>query len=237
MRTELAQYYQSKNPSVNLKYTTTANENVLFQIDGTKLLLRDINVFPEVNVNARQIIKDIQQVLLVNNTMGATLPDIAKIRQVSDLADLNDKLGEIEQRMQSEKSQEMQQADQQHQQQLQQEEMLKEKEWEHEDIQNEKDRQAKILIAEITSSAKAAATMNPDTSESAYQDAQANLQQQQQWTEQMNFDRTKHANDLAEKQKDRELQEKKVQAENMRTREEMHVKRLAATKKPTTPKK
>jgi hypothetical protein len=169
--------------------------------------------------------------------MGATLPDIAKIRQVSDLADLNDKLGEIEARMQSEKQQEMQQQQQQHQAELEQEESLKEKEWAHEDIQNEKDRQSKILIAEITSSAKAAATMSPDTSESAYQEAQANLQQQQQWTEQMNFDRTKHANELAEKQKDREMELKKVSAEEHRTRAELQVKRMAVTKKPAPNKK
>jgi len=231
MRTELAQYYQSKNPSINLKYTTTNNQNILFQIDSTKLLLRDINVFPEVNVNARQIIKDIQQVLLVNNTMGATLPDIAKIRQVSNLADLNDKLGEIESRMQQEKQQELQQSQEQHEQELQQEEMLKEKEWAHQDIQNEKDRQSKILIAEITSSAKAAATMSPDESEGAYQQAQENLQKQQQWTEQMNFNRTKHANEMAEKQKDREIAQKKVEAEEKRTAEMLKVKKLEMTKK------
>jgi len=230
MRTELAQYYQSKNPSVSLQYTTTSNQKIQFNIDGTKLLLRDLNIFPMVNVNARQILKDIQQVLLVNNTMGATLPDITKIRQVEDLAELNDKISEIEARLQKEKEQELQQQQQQHQEELAQEEKLKQMEWDHQDIQNEKERQAKILIAEIVSSGRAATTMSPDVSESAYQDAQKNLQQQQQWTDQMNFDREKHYNEIQDRQKDRELQQKKIDAENMRTREELHIKRTAASK-------
>ena len=53
----------------------------------------------------------------------------------------------------------------------------------------------------------------------------------------MNFNRTKHANEMAEKQKDREIAQKKVEAENFRTREELKVKHLQINKKPTTQKK
>ena len=232
MRTELAQYYQSKNPSVQLQYVTTGNEKVVFNIDGTNLLMRDINVYPIVKVNARQILSNIKQLLLTNNTTGATIFDLGRLLQIDDLADLNDNLKQIEQRSQQEKQQEMTQEQQQHEQMLAQQEQLAEKEWTHQDIQNEKDRQAKILIAEIMSSGRAASTNDPAESEGAYQDAMDKMQEQQQWTEQMNFDRQKHADDTKLKQDTLKIQQQKVQAENMRTREELHAQRKKDSQKP-----
>ena len=41
MRTDLAQYYHSNNPSTRLTYVTSADEKVNFSIEGTDLLLRD----------------------------------------------------------------------------------------------------------------------------------------------------------------------------------------------------
>lgn len=231
MRTELAQYYQSRNPSVNLQYVTTNNEKIVFQIDGTHLLLRDFNVKVQNRVNARQILKNIQQMLLTNNTTGATIFDLGKLLQIEDLADLNDALKQIESRTSQEKQQELQQEQQQHEAELEQEERLKQTEWQHQDIQNEKDRQNKILIAEITSAARAATGKPPEKSEGAYTEALDKLQSQQQWTEQMNFDRQKHATETEEKQKDRELQTQKISAENKRTHEMMQAQRKAAAKK------
>ncbi|MBK7819474.1 MAG: hypothetical protein IPJ60_19475 [Sphingobacteriaceae bacterium] len=45
MRTDLAQYYQSTKPSVRLQYMTSNDEKVNFEMNGTDLLLRDINIY------------------------------------------------------------------------------------------------------------------------------------------------------------------------------------------------
>lgn len=45
MRTDLAQYYHSTDASVRLSYITTADEKVNFEMNGTELLMRDLNIF------------------------------------------------------------------------------------------------------------------------------------------------------------------------------------------------
>ncbi len=225
MRTELAQYYQSKNPSVQLQYVTTNNENITFQMDGTGLLMRDINVYPVVKVNARQILQNLKQMLLTNNTTGATIFDLGKLMQIDDLADLNDSLGAIQSRVQKEKQQEMQAEMQQHQEELAQEQALKEKEWEHDEIMLEKENQAKILIAEINSSGRAASTQDPVASEGEYLKAQQLLQGQQQFTEQMNFDRQKHSDETKLQEQNLKVQQGKISAEEHRTSEMLKIQR------------
>lgn len=231
MRTELAQYYQSKNPSVNLQYVTTNNEKVNFQIDGTNLLMRDINVFPTVKVNARQILSNIKQMLLTNNTTGATIFDLGTLLQIDNLADLNDSLGAIESRVKQERQQELQQEQAQHEELIAQEQALKEKEWEHEDIMLEKELQAKILIAELTSMGRAATNDEAASGVGEYMKAQEMVQGQQQFTEQMNFERQKHATDTRIQEQNMKVQQEKVRAENLRTRQmAMDKRKESATK-------
>ena len=239
MRTELAQYYMSKNPSISLQYINTSNEKITFQIDGTKLLMRDFNVRPSVKTNARQILKNIQQMLLSNNTTGATIFDLGRLLQVDDLADLNDQLKEIEQRSQQEKESELQQQQQQFQAQQEQEERLKQFEWAHDDIQQEKDRQTELLKAEIMSAGRASNATTPEDGESAYSEALDKIQSSQQWQEEMNFKKTQHSQDTLEREKDRQLEQKKIAAENNRTHADLATKRhIAATKpKPNSSKK
>ena len=43
MRTDLAQYYHSKKPSLRLQYITGNDEKINFQMNGTDLLMRDFN--------------------------------------------------------------------------------------------------------------------------------------------------------------------------------------------------
>lgn len=234
MRTELAQYYLSKNPSVSLQYVNNNNEKIIFNIDGTKLLMRDINVFPIVKVNTRQILKNIQQMLLTNNTTGATIFDIGRLLQIDDMADLNDQLKAIEDRASQEKQSEQQAQQQQFEAQLEQNEKLKQFEWTHDDIQREKDRQNELLKAEIMSAGRAAVAKPPAEGESAYLDALDKIQSSQQWAEEMNFKKTQHTQEIAERQKDREMEDKKIAAENARTHADLVTKKHIATMKPKT---
>ena len=44
MRTDLAQYYQSTNPSIRLQHMTSLDERVNFEINGEDLMLRDMRI-------------------------------------------------------------------------------------------------------------------------------------------------------------------------------------------------
>lgn len=76
---EAAQFYQSSNPLNNLQYTTEDGENVMFQIEGYKLLPRDIQVYASVKPNTKQLLQDMKKIIFENNTTGATIYDLLKI--------------------------------------------------------------------------------------------------------------------------------------------------------------
>ena len=66
MRTDLAQYYHSSNPSVRLSYITSEAEKVNFVINGTDMLLRDFNIFATTKTNHRAILDQLKQLAITN---------------------------------------------------------------------------------------------------------------------------------------------------------------------------
>ncbi|RZK64775.1 MAG: hypothetical protein EOO85_29260, partial [Pedobacter sp.] len=88
MRTDLAQYYQSKNPSVRLQYITSEDEKINFQMNGTKLLLRDLNVFCTTKTNTRMIMEKLRNLALSNNTSGASIFDLGNLIKADSTAEL-----------------------------------------------------------------------------------------------------------------------------------------------------
>lgn len=89
MRTDLAQFYQSRKPSLRLQYMTSNEEKVNFEINGTDLLSRDINVYATTRANYRALMEQMKQMVMGNNTTGATIYDLGKIMQAESLADIN----------------------------------------------------------------------------------------------------------------------------------------------------
>ena len=91
MRTDLAQFYQSTKPSVRLSYITSEAEKVNFVINGTELLLRDFNIFTTTKANHRQILEQLKQMAIQNNTTGASIALCASIsyRPVKDQLSLS----------------------------------------------------------------------------------------------------------------------------------------------------
>ncbi len=96
MRTDLAQYYHSKKPSLRLQYMTTLDEKVNFEINGTDLLLRDINVFCTTKANHRAMVEQMKQLALSNNTSGASIYDLGNIMTAESMAELTHSLKKIE---------------------------------------------------------------------------------------------------------------------------------------------
>ena len=92
MRTDLAQFYHSTKPSARLSYMTSADEKVNFEINGTDLLMRDLNIFCTTTANHRAVLRTVKQMAMQNNTTGASIYDLGKLVQSDSIAELNSAL-------------------------------------------------------------------------------------------------------------------------------------------------
>jgi hypothetical protein len=189
MRTDLAQYYQSNNPSIRLSYISTEAEKVNFTINGTDLLLRDFNIFATTKTNHRSILENLKQMALTNNTTGASIYELGNIVKADSIAEVSDILKDSETRIQEQRQQEMQQQQQMQEQAIQakaQEEQMK---LQVEMQENDKERQNKITLAEIRSAGFGSTVDINQNQESDYKDAMKEIKETTQYREQMNFKR------------------------------------------------
>jgi hypothetical protein len=108
MRTDLSQYYHSNKPSLRLQYLTTMDEKVNFEINGTELLARDLNIFISTKVNQRQVIEQIRSLAISNNTSGASIYDLGNIIKADSMAEITHVMKSIEEKTSASKQQEMQ---------------------------------------------------------------------------------------------------------------------------------
>lgn len=108
MRTDLAQYYHSNKPSVRLSYMTAADEKINFEINGTQLLGRDLNIFLSTKVNHRQIQEQIRSLALSNNAAGTSLYDLGKLVKAQSLAEIDHTLKSMEEKANQAKERELQ---------------------------------------------------------------------------------------------------------------------------------
>lgn len=213
MRTDLAQYYQSTKPSARLTYITTAAEKVNFEINGTDLLMRDLNIFSSTTANHRAVLEQLKQMAMTNNTTGASIYDLGKIVQSDSIADLNSVMKASEEKQQQQQQQEMQQQQQMQQQQIQaksEEEKLKR---EYEEGRNEKDRQKDILIAEIKAAGYGSMSDVNQNQMSDYKDAMDDIRKTEQYQTQTQLARQKESNRQMESNQKNSIEREKLQVQ------------------------
>ena len=213
MRTDLAQYYHSKKPSLRLQYMTSADEKVNFEMNGTDLLLRDINIFCTTKANQRAILEQMKQLAMSNNTAGASIYDLGNIMQTESVGELTNTLKSIER-----KTNELKQQEQQHQQQMQEQEMqtrLQEKQMQldHDMQEAEKDRRKDILIAEIKAAGYGSMQDINQNLQSDYMDALGQIQKSQEFQETMNLQNTKETNRMSNDREKAQIEREKLQAQ------------------------
>jgi hypothetical protein len=194
MRTDLAQYYNSTKPSARLTYTTTNDEKVNFQINGTSLLLRDLNIFCSTKTNSRSVMEQLKSLALNNNTTGASIYDLGNIIKADSIAELTTVLKKSE-----EKTNNIRQQEQKHQQDMQQQQIQAAQQQEmarqqYESGEKDKDRQSRIVEAEIRSAGFGATSDINQNEVSDYQDALSKIQQQQNYTDTTNLKREQEVN-------------------------------------------
>ncbi len=221
MRTDLAQYYHSKKPSVRLQYITGKDEKVNFETNGTELLMRDLNIFCTTKTNSRAIMEQLKQLALNNNTTGASIYDLGNVIKSESIAELTGVLKSAEEKTLAQK-----QAEQQQQQQLQQEMLASQERQKQMDIQfkaeqAELDRQAQLTVAQIRSAGYGASSDINQNQMSDYQDAMVNIQKQDNYQDTMNFKREQEVN-----RNNQNTQKVNIERERLQAQKEIADKQL-----------
>ena len=193
MRTDLAQFYNSTNPSVRLSYISTEAQKVNFTINGTDLLLRDFNVFATTKTNHRAILEQLKQMALTNNTTGASIFELGNIVKADSISEVTDILKDSEVRVEQQRAQDMQQQRQMQEQQLQAKAQEEQQKLQVEMQENDKDRQNDITIAEIRSAGFGAQSDINQNQVSDYQDAMKDIRETTRFQEQTNLKRDEMA--------------------------------------------
>ena len=213
MRTDLAQYYQSTNPSIRLNYITTEAEKVNFVINGTDLLLRDFNVFVTSKTNHRAVLEQLKQMALTNNTTGASIYELGNIIKSDNIAEVSDILKDTEQKMIQQRTEEMQQQREMQQAQLQQQAEEARMKLEVEQRDAELERQKDITIAEIRSAGYAAQSDINQNLVSDYRESMKDIQESTRYREQMNIKRDEMATRNTVERSKADVQKQKIAAD------------------------
>lgn len=221
MRTDLAQYYHSKKPSIRLQYITGTDEKVNFEMNGTDLLLRDLNIFCTTKTNSRAIMEQLKQLALNNNTTGASIYDLGNVIKSESIAELTGVLKAAEEKTNSQRQAEMQQQQEMQQQMLQSQEQQKQMELQFRAEQAELDRQAQITVAQIRAAGYGSAVDINKNEQSDYLDAMEKIEKQQNYQDTMNFKREQEVN-----KNNQNAQKMNIEREKLQTQREIAEKQL-----------
>lgn len=189
MRTDLAQYYYSTNPSVRLSYISSAAEKVNFVINGTDLLLRDFNVFATTKTNHRAILDQLKQLAIQNNTSGASIYDLGNIIKADSIAEVSDILKDAETKQMEVKQQEMQQQREMQEQQLQARAQEQQMKMEFEANEADKERQKDLQVAEIRAAGYGSMSDINENKVNDFQDAMKEMRKSNERREDFGFKR------------------------------------------------
>ena len=210
MRTDLAQYYNSTKPSLRLRYITNTEESKNFEMNGTELLLRDLNIFCTTKANHRAVLEQLKSLAINNNTSGASIYDLGNILKADSIAEVDTILKQSDAKMQQQRQEQMQ-----HEQQMQ-EQALKAKQdearqkMEFEAAENAKDRQARIVEAEIRSAGYGSMQDINENKQSDYADMLGQIQKTQQYQDSAGLQREKESNRMQENSSKLQLEREKL---------------------------
>jgi hypothetical protein len=221
MRTDLAQYYHSKKPNLRLQYITSKDEKVNFEVNGTELLMRDLNIFCTTKTNSRAIMEQLKQLALNNNTTGASIYDLGNVIKSESIAELTGVLKDAEQKTQQARESEMQQQQQMQQEMIESQERQKQMDLQFRAEQADLDRQNQLTVAEIRAAGYGAAVDINQNQMSDYQDALEGIRSEQRYQDQMNL---KRESELTKKEQGG--QKLQIEREKLQTQREIADKQL-----------
>lgn len=220
MRTDLAQFYNSRRPSTRLSYMTSKDEKVNFEINGTELLARDLNVFVSTKINHKQVMEQIKQMAIQNNTAGASIYDLASIVKAESMAEVTHAMKAIEQKTNAQRQEQMQHEQQMQQQQIEAQQAAQDAKQKFEAEQKMLDRQTQIQVAEIRGASFPAQDLNANE-QSDYMEALDTLEKKRQQDDLINLKREAEIN-----KNNRESQKMNIKQQEIQARQEIAEKQL-----------
>jgi hypothetical protein len=213
MRTDLAQYYASTKPSIRMQVSTTPEERVNFEINGTDLLMRDIHVYCNTKANHRSIIEQMKQLAVSNNTAGASIYDLGNIIQSDSMGTLNNVLKSIEIKQKQDGEAKMAHEEKMKQMDLEAVQQEKQMERDFKAQEAEKDRRKDMLVAEIKSAGYGAMQDMNQNAQSDYIDALDSIQKTEQYKDTMSLQREKEVNRSTQFQQKASIEREKLQVQ------------------------
>ena len=194
MRTDLAQFYHSKNPSLRLQYMTSLDEKVNFQINGTELLLSDLNVYATTKADYRSTIDELKKLAIGNNTSGASIFDLGNIVQAKSMAEIDGVMKDIEKKANA-KIQEQRQHEQEMQDaQLQAAERDKKLQHDFMSVEAEKNRRKDLLVAEIRAAGMGSMVDLDKNNQNDFADAMEKIRKSEEFQQTMDLQSNKEQN-------------------------------------------
>jgi hypothetical protein len=225
MRTDLAQWYHSTQPSIRLQHMTSLDERINFEINGEDLMLREINVYCSTKANHRKLLEQMQQLAANNNTTGASIYDLGKIMQSDSMGTLNAALKSVETKNMKQAQEQRAHEEKMAQMQMQQAEKEKAMELEAEARENEKDRRKDLLVAEIKASGYGAMQDINQNMQSDFLDNMDKIKKSEQYQQTIDIQQQK-ANDNRSQQ----TQKMNIKREEMAMKRELKEKDLQIAK-------
>ena len=210
MRTDLAQFYHSTNPSVRLSYITTEAEKVNFVINGTDLLLRDFNIFATTKTNHRAILEQLKGLAMQNNTSGASIYDLGNIIKSESIAEVSDILKDAEIKSQAQRQEEMQQQEKMQQEQLQAQQQQEQARIQAEAHEAEAERQNRLMVAEIRAAGFGASQDINQNQESDFKDAMQDMKETSRYREQMDMKREENVMKQGQNQEKMQIERERL---------------------------
>lgn len=230
MRTDLAQYYHSKKPSVRLTYITSKDEKVNFQMNGTELLLRDLNIFCTTKTNSRSVMEQLKQLALNNNTTGASIYDLGNVIKSESIAELTNVLKAAEEKTNAQKQAELQQQQQIQQETLAAQEKQMKMQLDFKAQQAGMDRQKDITVAEIRAAGYGSAVDIDQNKQSDFQDVLEGIRGEQRYQDQMNIKRESEMTKKEQGSQKLQIEREKLQTQKAIADKQLQIARENKTK-------
>lgn len=212
MRTDLAQFYNSNKPSLRLQYMTTLDEKVNFEINGTELMARDMNIFISTKVNQRQIMEQIRQLAINNNTSGASIYDLGNLIKADSLAEITHTLKAVEEKVQGQQQQQMQAQQETEKTRQEGESARQEAELKYKAEQAQLDRDNDVKVAEIRSAGFTAMKDFNENKQSDYIDTLDFLDKRSAKDRDQTIAENRETNRLIENQTTNDLKRQEIQS-------------------------
>ena len=230
MRTDLAQYYNSTKPSLRLQYMTSMDEKVNFEINGTELLARDLNIFISTKVNQRQVIEQIRGLALSNNTSGASIYDLGNIIKSDSMAEITHAMKGIEEKTNKAKQQEMQAMQEAERMRQEGESARLEAKLRYEAEQKQMDRDTQVEIAQIRSAGYAAMNDRDENKQNDYIDTLEYLDKKNMKEADQAIARDRELNRTITEQKKLELQRQELLSKERIAEKQLQIARTNKNK-------